>query len=208
MAEFTTQDGTRVVPTIQYPLGSRAAGSYAKGMLSGTIGAGLAAASPVFSFRWGSAAAPVNLAIVKQVQITLGDLVGFTAGFMHFDMFAARSFSASDSGGTAGTLTNNNAKLRTSFPTSLLTDFRVPTTGTLTAGTRTLDTDPLATLGLSVVATAGSEPLSQFPLFNVEPGECPLILANNEGFVIQATVPATGTWQLGVSVLWDEVESY
>ena len=36
----------------------------------------------------------------------------------------------------------------------------------------------------------------------------PLILAGSgEGFVIQATVPATGTWTWGCAIDWDEVAS-
>jgi hypothetical protein len=35
-----------------------------------------------------------------------------------------------------------------------------------------------------------------------------LLLAQNEGFVVRATVPATGTWQFGVTVVWTEVASY
>jgi hypothetical protein len=40
------------------------------------------------------------------------------------------------------------------------------------------------------------------------PGEHPLILAQNEGIVIQATVPATGTWQFGVKIDWTEITAY
>jgi hypothetical protein len=29
-----------------------------------------------------------------------------------------------------------------------------------------------------------------------------------EGFVIEATVPATGTWTLALHIDWDEVSSY
>jgi hypothetical protein len=39
-------------------------------------------------------------------------------------------------------------------------------------------------------------------------GEQPLQLANNEGFVVQATVPATGTWTFSVQVCRDEVSAY
>ena len=36
----------------------------------------------------------------------------------------------------------------------------------------------------------------------------PFILAQNEGFNIAATVPATGTWRFSVQVEWEELASY
>jgi len=35
-----------------------------------------------------------------------------------------------------------------------------------------------------------------------------LVLANNEGFVIEATVPATGVWFFDVKVDWEELAAY
>jgi hypothetical protein len=187
------------------PINPGALGSYQKGLVTGTMAAGLAAASPVYSFRYGGA----NVARVNRVRASLGDLAGFTAGLVILNMFVARTFTASDSGGTAGTLTGNNAKLRTSFAATGVSDIRISSTGTLTAGTRTLDADPIATLAISAVATAG-QPIA--PSFNDMliklPGDYPLLLATNEGFVLLATVPATGTWQLGVDTAWDELASF
>jgi hypothetical protein len=36
----------------------------------------------------------------------------------------------------------------------------------------------------------------------------PMVLAQNEGVVIRATVPATGTWGHGVTMAWSEVATY
>lgn len=36
----------------------------------------------------------------------------------------------------------------------------------------------------------------------------PLELAANEGFIVRATVPATGTWQAQVTVEWSEVNVF
>ena len=36
--------------------------------------------------------------------------------------------------------------------------------------------------------------------------EYPLLFEQNEGFVIRATVPATGTWQFSINVEWAEVD--
>src|SRR6266404_3448761 len=107
-------------------------GSYCMGANSGTMAAGLAGGSPVFSFRYGAA----NLAIIRKVTTEADDITtAFVAGAAKFDMIAARSFTASDTGGTAGTLTGNNGKLRTSYATTGISDFRIASTATLTAGT-------------------------------------------------------------------------
>lgn len=193
---------TRALRTTLRPIDVGALGSYRKAMVSGTMAAGLAGAAPIFSFRYGAA----NLCLIRRVMLTAGDLVGFTAGLAAFNMFAARGFTVADTGGTAATLTGNNGKLRTSYAPTGVADFRISSTATLTAGTRTKDADPAGTIAISVTATAG-QPIqpSVVELFRAQPGEQPMVLAANEGFVIEGTVPATGTWQFGVSVDWDEV---
>jgi hypothetical protein len=193
---------TRALRTALRPLDVGTLGSYRKAMVSGTMAAGLAANSPIFSFRTGVA----NLYLVRRVMISAGDLAAFTAGFVTFNMFVARGFSASDTGGTAGNLTGNNGKMRSAHATTGIQDFRIASTAALAAGTRAKDADPMATNVLSIAVTAGN-PLLLPPneLFRSAPGEQPLILTANEGFVIEATVPATGTWDFGVSVDWDEV---
>lgn len=180
-------------------------GSYCMGLASGTMASGLAANAPIASFRYGGA----NLALVRKIILSVGDTsTAFAAGVFTFNTFAARTFSASDTGGTAATLTGNNGKLRTSFATTGISDFRVSSTATLSAGTRTLDATALASVSVSDPATAGQSPLPPTNLFIQEMGEQPLQLATNEGFVVQATVPATGTWTFSVRVCWDEVTSY
>ena len=182
-------------------------GCYSKGLTSGVMAAGLAAGANVFSFRWGDA---TRLALITQVRISAGGIVAFAAGAVTFGLKLGRSFSANHTGGTAGTLTGNNAKLRTAMGTMLLSDFRIASTAALAGGTVTLDTDPIKSLSSSVGATAGT-PLvgSGTDLFNTEgQSEYPIVLAQNEGFVIQATVPATGTWTFSVDVKWYEVASY
>lgn len=197
------EDNHLALRTHPRPIDVGTLGAYQKAMASGTIGAGLAGASPVYSFRYGGS----KLCIVRKVLISAGDLVGFTAGFALFNMFAARAFSASDTGGTAATLTGNNGKLRTSMGTTEVADIRIANTGALSAGTRTKDDDPMATLSASVITTAGLPLFEKAELYRAHAGEWPLILAQNEGFVIEATVPATGTWKLGIDTAWEEVET-
>jgi hypothetical protein len=180
-------------------------GSYCMALTSGTMAAGLAAGSPILSFRYGGS----GLALIRKIRLSVGDTsTAFAAGVFAFSTFVARSFSASDSGGNAATLTGNNGKMRTLFASTAISDFRVSSTAALTAGTRTLDTTALGTLNSSVPATAGSPPLAPAYLLQPDIGEQPLQLATNEGFEVEATVPATGTWTFSGQVCWDEVASY
>jgi hypothetical protein len=190
------------------PLYAGLLGSYSKGLTSGTIAAGQSANAPIFSFRYGPGG--TSLAVIRSIVLAASSLgTGFTAGTATCGVVAARAFTASDTGGTAGTITGNNAKMRTSFATTGVTNIQVANTAALTAGTRTLDSDPLASTDVAI----GTGTNTQF----INPGtalylptstEYPLTLANNEGFEVQCTVPATGTWNVTVSVSWDEYTAY
>jgi hypothetical protein len=197
-------------------------GSYIVAASSGTMAAGLAGAATIFSVRWGDS---TRAMVVRRVGLTARNLTtAFAAGVFLFELMQARSFSASDSGGSAITLTGNNAKRRTSFGSSLVTDMRISTTGTLTAGTRTLDGNAAQLIRGNVPATAVNYPFVGLGCANI-PGastgaystewqnlfemdiatEWPLVFVQNEGFIIRATVPATGTWTFDVLVEWSEV---
>ena len=200
--------GFRAFKVQQMPLEYGSFGSYRKALLSGTMAAGLAAAANVYSWRWGDA---TRLGVVQKIVLDglSGSATAFTAGFASVRMFAARSFSASDSGGTAATLTGNNNKLRTAMGTNLLTDARISSTGALTAGTRTLDTDALGQFSFTVGVAVSVQYANNVTMFGEDVGpEMPLVCSQNEGFVLQATLPATGTWQFGVSCRWAEVAAY
>lgn len=184
-----------------------ALGIYSLGGFSGIMAAGLAANSPVFSCRWTQAS---NLMLVKRIIVSAaGDSTAFTAGAAKFDLLVARSYSVVDSGGTSILPTANQNKLRAStMGTTLLADARQSSTATLTAGTRTLDTNPIASVVMQALATAGSKMLDPFAIFDQRPGEYPLVLAQNEGLVLQATVPATGTWKFTVKMDWTEIAAW
>lgn len=203
------ETNTNALRTVVRPDDYGSLGIYHQGANNGTtaMAAALAAASPIFSFRWGNAS---NIAVVKRVLFEMGSGgTGFAAGSAQFNMFAARSFTASDTGGTSILPATNGNKLRTSMGTTLLTDLRISATATLTAGTRTLDTNPLASITVPISATASTQfvPVKS-TLFDQRVAEYPLVLAQNEGFVIQATVPGTGTWFFGVQITWEELASY
>ena len=185
-------------------------GSYAMSLNSGIMAAGIAGASPVFSFRFAPTIVPTSFALIKRVEINVAaGITGFASGVSLFNMFALRNFTANQAGGTAGTLTGNNGKLRTSMGTTGVADFRISSTAALTGSSYTADAQPLAQITAGTPTTVNYQlvaPNSQF--WREEVGEMPLVLAINEGFGIQVTVPATGTWYFGVSVTWDEVATY
>ena len=178
-------------------------GIFSIGMATGTMVAGFGTGT-IFSFRYGS----TNLALVRKVIVSAGGLAVFTAGLVNFSMFAGRSYTANMTGGTGATLTGNNQKLRTNMATTGVSDIRISTTAALAGGTFTLDAQPLAQLECSTPATAGTPLLYPFPLFESRVGEYPFVCAQFEGFNIQATVPASGTWTAAVIVIWEEMNNY
>lgn len=175
-------------------------GSYRISQLGGTYAAGTTAGVEAFHLRNASS---VNRVAINKVTVRAMSLgTGFTAGSAQFELLVARSWTADGSGGTAATLTGNNAKKRSSFDTLADLTARIHSTGALTAGTKTLDTVQMAH-SLHTVGTAANTVFADVALLDGRPGEYPIILAQNEGIVIEATVPATGTWSALVTVDFD-----
>lgn len=172
---------------------------------TGILPANLTAASEIYQFRWTSTA---TRARILGVQFSAAvDTTAFTAGAAIFDMTVARAWTADGSGGTAATLANDS-KLRTSQLPSRGAGSRIATTAALGAGTKTLDTQPMGVLIGGASAVAGSQIIvpSDFYIDEATSYGVPLVLANQEGFVIRASVPGTGTWKAGVTVFWAEVD--
>ena len=179
-------------------------GSYAVASTTGTVAAGQGANSAIYSFRWTDS---TRYALIRRCTLSMASLgTGFTAGVGSFGIIFARSFTASDTGGTALTMTTNNAKRKTAFATSLVGDLRISSTAALSAGTRTLDAQDLALLMYAVSTSTNTVMLPTATIWGPDfAGEWPLVLAQNEGFIIRATVPATGTWQAQVCIEWTEI---
>lgn len=207
-AKQEVEAATLAARTSLRPLDVNSFGSYSVGVASGIMAAGLAGAAPIFSFRGAAAAGPS--CVIRRLTFEMGVLgTAFTAGQTLFNLFIARAFSASDTGGGALTMTTNNAKRKTAFGSSATQDIRTSATATLTAGTRTLDATPIANVVVPVPATTVSTILvSARDLIRNGPDAWPLVLAPNEGLVLQATVPATGTWCFNMNIDWDEVAAF
>ena len=216
---------TRANRAEERPIDVEGLGAYQMAVTSGTMAAGLGAAAPIFSARWGDVS---RTALIRRVALLAQNAgTAFAAGLFTFDMVVARAFTVSDSAQTSVLPVGHNQKKRTSFGTTLFTDLRISATATITAGTRTLDAQPLSVVKGAIPATAtnfvfvpaagqpmtaaaaaatgvfGSRPVD---LWSPEIGNSwPLVLVQNEGFIIRATVPATGTWLFVVEMEWAEV---
>lgn len=193
---------------IQYPMYMGASGgSFSMGQVSGTMAAGLGAASEIFHFRWASASANAVVRSVKFSAVCAG--TAFAVGLPTFTLTIARSWSADGTGGTAVTIGGNNNKRRATFASSQISagHCRIATTAALTTGTKTLDGNSIATiLGANHTSTAGEiVPAGTFFWGRDTSDEYPVLLTQNEGLVIRASVPITGTWGFAVCVEWAEL---
>lgn len=182
------------------------------GASSGIMAAGLGAGSDVFQLRNG------NVKRIRILDVTVNAAVGatgFTAGAGQMSMFVARSWTGDGSGGStlSGQSNLNTNKLRASAnPSIVLTtsgsgSARISTTAALSAGTRTLDSVAVGNINFPA-GVAGTIMVADIPIYRDASSlyGVPLVLAQNEGLVIQATVPATGVWQFGVNILWAELD--
>lgn len=168
----------------------------------------VAANDPIASLRWTSSA---YRAVIQRVNVEWSMTTAFgTAQDVAFGLYFASAFTASDSGGTAATLTGRNGKLDTLFPlsTQIATgNLRIGTTGAITAGTRTLDTQPLAAWN-GMINTLGQGSKGNLGYnFGENDAMNPITLRQNEGLVLNNLVlmGAGGVMTIYVTLEWTEV---
>lgn len=198
------------------PLPPGTGGGFRLSMVSGTIGAAIAANSELFQFRYLTGASRVCL--VHGISVSAGCNVAATAAaLLSLRATIARNWTADGTGGTAANLTGNLQKLRTAFATSEVSSARMSTTAALGAGTKTLDNQDIGGVsygvGTGAITTALS--LNLVPKTNllgdfVGSLAFPLVLAHQEGFVVRTGIinPATMTWALTVDVAWSEAQAF
>lgn len=138
-------------------------GKFRLAAVSGLL-TGLAAGAPVFSARFAPASSVPIRALITGLRLKSQVLTPASAvpAEFTFSAFVARSFTASDSGGTAILPTGLNNMLSSITDSNLstpsqFTDMRVATTGALTAGTRTLDANPMLVLPAAQIATTATQ---------------------------------------------------
>ncbi len=199
-------------------------GGYRVAAVSGLI-TGVAAAAPLFSLRWSPPTAPkpeldIGTFVLQRLRARLTTVAGYTAAQeAGIDVILARNFTAADSGGTSLTLTTNNAKKRTDFPLTKVASINIATTAALTAGTRTLDAQPIAAQTSHELAQAATVQtgFSEVLLTNDDLDRYPVILSGTtagaptaEGLIVRNLVSqgAGGTARLIVEIDWLEVQRY
>lgn len=197
-----------------FPIGS--GGAYRLSMVTGTIAAALAANSELFQFRFVTAASRV--ALVHGISVSADmNVAASAAALLSLRATVARAWTVIGSGGTRATLTGNNQKLRTSQATSEVNDAGIATTSFLTAGTKTLDSQDIGGISYScltgaiTVAVQGNLLPKTNLMGDFSGGMAwPIVLANQEGFVIRTGIvhPAGMTWALTVDVAWSEVDAF
>lgn len=195
------------------PLGGNA---YRYSGFTGTIGAALAANSEVLQFRFLSGAK--TWAIVENITFDGSAIVAAAtaAGPLGFMVNPCRAWTAAGSGGTRIAVSGDNLQMETAINNSQVNDLGIATTGALTAGTKTIDANAIGLciggVGTAAVTALGGNTtlISPQPLLDAMAGGQPLILANQEGFVIRTTHagPASLTYVAGFTVQWREVTAY
>jgi hypothetical protein len=212
-------DGTtyRAVKVTLRPTDYGTLGQYRLSMQSGTMAAGLAAFAQIFQARWTDTP---EIALIWGLSIDgmSGGTASFTAGIGYFGMQIVRGWTVDGSGGTPATLTGNNQALRSSMQPSLFGAhgtgvIRVASTAALAAGTSTVDTQGVGQVYIAVGTVASANYLPQYCMYGsaaLEEGgnPAPIVLSQNEGVSLVASLPASGTWKFGVSLSWSEVRSY
>lgn len=176
------------------------------GAQSGLI-TGLAANGAVFSFR----NLGVNPILIKRVGVGyLCSTVFTTAQKVDFGLFVARAFSGSDTGGNQIAITGSNTKHRTSLATPNNVDMRIAAAAVLTAGTKTLDTNPLGIVGAWVPGAGTIINFAQDNLLNHAAGDHPIVLTQNEGINILnlTAMGAAGVGSFYVNLEFAEVTNY
>lgn len=192
-----------------------ALGHYIVHCFTGNMAAAAGALSELVQIRYTGAKKLIIYDILVEHFRSLG--TAFAAGNYLFDYIRATGWSVD---GTGGALVVPE-KVRTSMgaPT---TTVRVATTAPLGAGTKTLSTAALRAIrgivstGInahmlgSISAAANITVGMPGPTLLTHPSATayPLVLAQNEGAVIRATVPGTGVWEAAFTVRLAEVENY
>lgn len=189
-------------------------GAYAYGGFTGVLPAALGANSEIFQFRWADA---TRFAVIRKIRIAAAvSTTFFAAGVpVQIDLVKSTAWTVQGTGGTGITMAAL-LRRRANMGNSLLVagDMRIATTAALGAGTKTLETLSLSSVLAAGPITASLDGTIIAPgtiLWQAEvgDGENPLVLSQNEGFSIRSVaVPATGTWQCGITVDWCEVSQY
>lgn len=177
-------------------------GHYRRAMSTGLVTV-VAGAGGLLSFRWTNSDR-VAVLLKAIVQATVATAFT-TAQETSVDLVRVNGFSASDSGGTAHALSNDD-KLSPDMNPSQIADLRVATTAALTPGTGSEEGGAQAAAILSLGNTLGAS--ASAVLFDAIAGaEHPLVLQASSGFRIRNlfTQGAVGVVRFNFTLVWAEI---
>ena len=181
--------------------------------LTGGITTSIAALAPLVAFRWAPTTTGM-LAVVKNINLAFGvRTAGSSAAIIvMFEAVRATSFTVQDTGGTALALAAT-AKLRSSMANSQALIQYANGATALTAGTRTLDGAGFGGFLYDEQPAAGVvRSTNAVDLYRDDSyASHPLVLANNEGFIIRNINALTSTafvCDIIVGITWVETLQY
>ena len=182
-------------------------GHYKVGLKTGVIAAAYTAAQDFVSFMWQPAISAYAVLISISVGLTISNVTD-TNIVLDVQAFTGRSFTVQATGGGAVVFGAQNQKNRSTMGNSRANVYYANGTAPLTAGTRTLDTQPFAAAPLPLPAVVGGcSPLVELYAWK-SLGQHPEVYAPSEGFVIQniaAGPAATGALEYYFNLEWAEV---
>jgi hypothetical protein len=163
-----------------------------------TIAAGTATAGHILAMRSDSTPGAIRLRSFEP-EFILTTAFG-AAQEVGFDMLIARGYTAAHTGATALTMTGGGM---TDQSATILTG-RIADAGALTAGTHTLDANPIAK-GSQWCSAVGAALQPRVYDFTSSP-RGGIILAADEGFVVRNTIlmGATGVGKWHFTLEWDD----
>jgi hypothetical protein len=200
--------------------GGNLLGHYRTNLITGAT-VSIASNGALASMRWSGPLPPV--AVILRISAMPEVTAAITAATpLDLECIFARSFSVSDTGGTATV----PSRMRSSMNLSSMADMRVATTTALTAGTRTLDSvgfgyaswaslvaitrDPATPTNQTAVAIgAGEQTMKDLYKWDVQ-GSHPPVLGVNDGIVIRQSIagPVTGAIRWTIVVEHCEVVGF
>jgi hypothetical protein len=183
------------------------------------VAARTATAGFLFTCRWSSSTSTKMFLKYVGAKFTLTTAYG-TAQETGCDLILARTYSASCTGGTAidmGSTVADTGQLQTSMGTSLIAAnaTRIATTDAFTAGTHTLDANPIgilsgwsAAIGDTVpdVTSGAREKFGTLWDYRESAHRAPIMFTTDEGFMIRNAIlmGATGVGRWDFCMEWDE----
>lgn len=204
----THSAGRVTIRPTDHVVGGVQGGHYFLNATTGAISA-VAAAGQIFAVRWND---PSKVMLLEKLTVSSVCTAFSTGTGADLEAVRASSYTANASGGTAITpsTTSQMARLSSMAPSSFNTygELRVSTTLALTAGTQTLDTAGFGAVQLGATAAGGGA--GPADLYNRATGQHPIVVANNQGFVIRAAtaVPSSNSFRYSVTMSWIELAAY